>query len=150
MTRLLEVLSSVYSESLKSLPKGNSEFKHILRIDDGLYAIVQRYNTTEDNHFWEVHFDFYDIHIFISGEELISLSNELRGDEDLVEEKSDFYLVNSKLNALSKIKMSETGILVIPPLTPHKCVQKFNQSYITKITIKVDKRKFAELLASVS
>ena len=120
MTRLLEVLNSVYSEALISLPKGNSEFKHNLWIDDGLYAIVQRYNTTDDNHFWEVHFDFYDIHIFISGAELISLSNELRGDEALVEEKSDFYVVNSELNALSKLKMTETGLLVIPPLTPHK------------------------------
>ena len=148
MVNLLGVLSSVYTESLDLLPEGTSEFMQVLSIEDGLYAIVQRYNTCESNHFWEVHFDYYDIHIYIDGEEIISLSNELQGDEDLVKKKSDFYVSKSDLKDVSRIRMSNIGILVIPPRIPHKCVQKLNQNFITKITIKIAKQKFITLLSN--
>ena len=150
MANLLGVLSSVYTESLELLPEGTSEFMQVLSIEDGLYAIVQRYNTCEDNHFWEVHFDYYDIHIYIDGEEIISLSKELQKEEYLIKKKSDFYVSKFNLSEVSRIRMSNIGVLVIPPKIPHKCVQKVDQNYITKITIKVDKRKFITLLANHS
>jgi beta-galactosidase beta subunit len=127
-----------------------SSFREVYEIEGGIHVIFQKYNVKPvKDCFWEIHKENYDINIWISGSEQITLGHtytqEMIGNE-FFQEAKDFWTSRSK-QAISSIQeiSKKNRIVTIPPYTPHKCVQQLNDQFIVKLTVKINGEIYNQL-----
>lgn len=142
---MLKLIESI-RESLKiidcNLDEDLSEFSFITYLTEKTFLIHQRYLTKQpEDCFWEYHQNYIDVNIWLNGQERISLSKEKYfNTKDYKLIRNDFWVSNKDYNQTRNLLISrESPVIVVPPKTPHKCVQKSNQEYtfIEKITLKI-------------
>lgn len=121
-----------------------NSFREIINFDNGVYGIYQKYDLkAKENCFWEIHENFYDLNIWLEGIEKISIANTLAKIPGYFEKRNEDFWLTYKMHATKEdfILSSKNRILLIPPLTPHKCVQitdlEAQSKKITKITLKL-------------
>lgn len=122
--------------------KDLSEFSVINNLTEKTFLIHQRYLTKEPKDcFWEYHQNYIDVNIWLNGQEKISLSmGKYFSTEDYKLIRDDFWVSNKDYDQTKNLLVcAESPVIIVPPKTPHKCVQKPNKEYpfIEKITLKV-------------
>jgi YhcH/YjgK/YiaL family protein len=120
-------------------------------LSDTIFALEQKFYTqNRDSCFFESHLDYIDIHISLSGLEVIEISDI---DELTIKEKysskTDKIIYNSG-NIKNEIILNPGDVLILFEKDAHLCAKKLNKSeLVVKTVLKIPIKTFNELFRRI-
>lgn len=126
---ILECFSYEFKNNLMDFDKGS----HIIDGNDIFVNIVEYETKTRKERFWEAHRQYIDLHLMLSGTEIIDLN--FIGNMNLKDyiEKDDFLQMDGTSN--SSIILNDGDFLICYPEDAHMTAIKENNSSVIKKAI---------------
>jgi len=130
----VKVLDFLKDDGLKD--KANGKYD----IADGIFALVQSYNTLpETDGRWESHKKYIDLQFIVSGEEIVWTTNKdaLTLDEDKLKENDALYYKNY-YQSVTKMHLTDGDICVFFSEDAHEpCLNADGTHAIKKVVVKI-------------
>ena len=146
----MKELYVLVESSMSSAQKYRSgDFKRITFpiLSGASFCIYQKYKTVPlEECFWEVHEDYVDVNVWLSGEEGMHSSAEIHDLSFMELTNEDFWTTKKGLSVSNSIILSSSNpVVIFATNIPHRCQISTGYEYIEKLTLKIQRDEFDRL-----